>query len=191
MYCELKELPESLQSALASAGIHRTTVRVEASEAYCQQTPSGDGQRGFTMVVNLATGAREAIVGSWGGANMFNRDNPADLDGAERPMREGFAVIQGVTGYKPGASIYLHPANFAPMLPAKAEMTDRLRMLVTVFASLNSAGRKHYFERHADQKPTEAELTALVSLGMITRNRSGAITVTAQGRNNRDGKSYY
>lgn len=191
MYVETSELPECLQRALSSAGIGRKDIRVEAAETYTQRAPSGDGMRGFTTVVNLATGQRESIVGSWGGSNAFSPGNAADNDGAERPLPEGFAIVQGTMGYKPYACVLLNPKNFAPMIPAKPEMSDRLRMLVTIYASLNSAGRKHYFERHSSHKATEAELSELVRLGMITRTKSGAITVTAIGRNNHDGKSYY
>lgn len=192
MYIETKSLPDSLRSALARMGFARPMVSVEARETYTQAAPcSGQGSRGYTAAVNLATGETQATVGSWGGSNAFNPSNVVDNDTQERPMREGFAIIHGSNGNHSYAAVYVHAANLAPLLPEASDLTDRQKLLLDVYAGLNSQGRKNYFERNRSQVPTDAELNALAVAGMITRNKAGAIAITAKGRNNRGGKSVY
>ena len=72
LYVQTRELPPSLQSALQSVGYGRRDIAVYAAETTSVACAGGQGQRGFVLLVNLATGSRESHQGSWGGPNMFN-----------------------------------------------------------------------------------------------------------------------
>jgi len=187
-YVEVAELPATLQRALKAVGYDRTDISMQASESYTPAGGSGQGQRRFVMAVNLATGERQEHWGSWGGANMFNPTNAVDLDTSERPIDPGFAVIEGNQGEKTYAYLRLHPSNVVALLPPKCELSERQLALLDVYAGLNSRGRKEYFDRRPKSVPTEDELAELVALGVITRNKAGAVTVTTKGRNSRSGK---
>ncbi len=185
IHIQTKTLPDSLKSALSAVGYGAADVAIEVTETYSAQAFANDGQRGFTMAVNLATGERHERQGSWGGANPFSA-NAVDSDGAERPLAPGFAVVQGTTGYpRTFATILLHPSNAAPLLPAKAGLTDRQRRILTQFGGLTSAGRKDEWERNHESRPTADEIAKLVAAGMLKQNKAGALSITTEGKNNR------
>lgn len=185
MHIETKSLPESLKAALRAVGYGAADIGVRVTETYSAQSCANDGQRGFTMAVNIATGERDEHHGSWGGANPFGA-NAVDSDGTARPLAPGFVVVQGTTGYpRTFATLLVHPSNAAPLLPAKAELTDRQRSILGQFAGLTSAGRKNEWERYPASKPTEAEIAELVARGLLKQNKAGAISITTEGKNNR------
>lgn len=187
IYVQVSELPDSIKSALKAVRYGRNDIGVETRETYMPACGSSSGRRAFVMAVNLATGEREQHLGSWGGPNMFSPSNAVDNDTSSRPLAPGFAVIHGSQGDKVYASLTLHPSNVAALLPAKSDLTDRQRDLLNCYAGLTSAGRKDHWERRGGKKPTEAELVELVNLGMVTRNKAGAVSITTKGRNNRSG----
>lgn len=185
-YLETSTLPPCLQSALEAAGVGRKTIGVYVQDTVSMLAPSGDGMRGFTILVDLDTGDRQEHQGSWGGANAFNPRNAVDLDTASRPLPPNGAVIHGhIGGGKPAyATITIHPNRAARLLPAPSDaLSERDQTLLCVYARLNSRGRKEWFARNPSQVPTTLELTSLVEYGYITRNKSGAVTITAKGRN--------
>lgn len=185
MHIPTKTLPDSLKSALAAVGYGAADISVRVAETYSAQAPANDGQRGFTMAVNLATGERDERRGSWGGSNAFTV-NAVDSDDTARPLPPGFAVVQGTTGYpRTFATLIIHPSNAAPLLPAKAELTDRQRAILDQFASLTSAGRKNEWERYPASKPSDSEIAELVAAGMLKQNKAGALSITTEGKNNR------
>ena len=110
--------------------------------------------------------------------------NAVDSDTASRPLPPNGAVIHGHSGGgKPAyASITIHPSRAAKLLPAASgELTDRQKSLMCVFARYNSRGRADWFTRHG--KAAEWELVELESKGWVKRNKAGAVTCTAAGRN--------
>lgn len=187
MYVQTSELPETLQSALLSCGYHRKDIEVEARETASVRVGGGSGYRGFVVLVDIATGRQETHTGSWGGANMFNPKNAVDLDGTERPIVPGLAVIKGSQGGgRPVyATIALHPDNVAKYLPAPPAVTEREGKILG-YIPYKSDYRKKELERMG---ATAEEVEALVSRGFIARNRGGAMSLTTAGRNAR-GKVY-
>ncbi len=189
IYIQVKTLPAILQMALENAGYHRTDIGVYVSETAHVSSHSGDGMRAFTTFVNLETGAAEQHNGSWGGSNMFTPHNPVDGDTTPRQLPPDGAVINGhIGGGKPAyASLTVHPSRAARLLPSPVEsLSERDRQILGVYASLNSGGRKDYFERHPAMRPTAHELAALARAGLIKVSKAGAVTITADGRNNAD-----
>lgn len=205
-YFKVKELPGTLQAALASVGYGRADIGIRTAETYSMRCSGGDGYRAFVVAVNLATGEAQRATGSWGGANMFNPRNPVDLDGQERPLPPGFAVISGHEGGgRPVyASVEVHPSTMAPLLPSApaAELSALEQTVLEVISGYTSAGRKNewermaervlpwtapYAERQAAAKKMHADIASaqdrLVSLGLVKRAKNGAMTITTEGRN--------
>ncbi len=191
VYVEVSTLPETLQYVLRSAGYRRADIAVYVAERASVLGMSGNGYRCFAALVHIASGQAEHFQGSWGGANMFSPTNPVDTNREPQELRPGFALINGREGGdRPvSCSLTVNPANAAPLLPAKPELTEREQEILGVVSSLNSGGRKNYWERHGNP-PTEAELVSLVGRSLITRNRAGAVAITTAGRNAAGRKQY-
>lgn len=192
IYIQVKTLPSTLQSALEQCGYHRTDISVNVSETASVASHSGDGLRAFTALVNIETGATEIHNGDWGGSNMFHA-SPVDLDDRSRPLPPDGAVINGHTGGgKPAwASITIHPSRAAKLLPAASNaLTSMQKAQLGVLCELNSKGRKEWFDRHPALRSSADDLSALSALGMIKVSKAGAVTITADGRNNAD-RSYW
>jgi hypothetical protein len=82
MYTQVKDLPETIQSALNSLNYGRKDISLEVAESISPRVGGGDGLRGFCCIVNIETGERKTEVGSWGGSSMFQESavNPVDSD---------------------------------------------------------------------------------------------------------------
>jgi hypothetical protein len=190
VYVETKTLPETILSALASVEFNRPTIPIYVSDTASVGTYSGDGMRAFTVLLDIDTGRRETHVGSWGGNNPFHQ-SPVDADQKSRPLPANGCVIHGHTGGgKPcWATLTIHPSRSAKLLPApKDALSDRLSRLMAVFARFNSRGRAEWFERHG--KATDSELAELEAMGLIKRNKAGAVTCTAAGKNAAPSEAY-
>jgi hypothetical protein len=179
MYVTITELPDTITSALKSVGYGRKDINVEPRETVSVQDMGSSGRRGFVVLVDIATGRTELHQGSWGGANMFNPANAVDLDGAERQIIPGMAVIKGSEGDTVYATLYLHPDNLVKMLPAKPEVTKREAGILYVFCAYKSSSRK---EELARKGVTPAELASLVTRGFLSVNKVGT-TITTTGKN--------
>jgi len=183
MYAKVRDLPESIQSALRAVSYGAADIEVRAAEKVSPQVCGGDGKRGFCVLIMLATGQREELIGSWGGSNMFNPQNQVDLDSADYPIPDGVAVIKGTMGYpRTFATLYLAPSNIAKLLPAPTELDPRDRWILYTFSGLNSMGRRNEWARYRDT-PSEADLNRLAAAGYLKRSRNGATQITTEGKN--------
>lgn len=184
VYSKVRDLPESMQRALASVGYGRADIEVEPSETFTVKSyATGAGRRSFCIVINLETGEEKRFDGSWGGSNMFNPGNAVDMDETERPLPPGFAVIKGSTGDKVFARIELNPENVAKFLPIQdSSLSDRDKWLLYTFDGLTSAGRKDEWSRCRDV-PSEDDLNRLAAMGYLKRSSNGATKITTEGKN--------
>ncbi len=181
MHIEITKLPSHIQRALKEVGYHRKDIGVSASDTYTMNVGGGQGVQGFIMCVDMGTGFYEIKWGSWGGANMFNPTNQVDLDSNSRPLPPNFAVIKGTkSDTVKYASIQVNPATLAPLLPAKADITDKEARILAVFRSIKGGYRKEYLER---LKATESEIISLADKGFLKRSKNGATQITTDGRN--------
>lgn len=184
IHIAVRDLPRALQAALSSVGYGRKDIRVEHRERESIADAGGNGYQGFAIVVNLSTGARETHVGSWGGPNMFAQSarNRVDSDHTMHTIPPDGAVIRGSRGGgKPVyATITVSPACQILALPPAAELTDRQRAILSVVCGIRGGYRREYFERGNVQP---SEIDALVTAGLVTRNRAGALSATTAGRN--------
>ena len=196
MYTQVKDLPETIQSALNSLGYGRKDISLEVAESISPAVSGGQGKRGFCCIVNIETGERKIDMGSWGGANCFGPSavNPVDSDRNDYVIPPNFAVIKGSEGGdRPVyATITISSSNMIKALPEKVELSARDQWLLYTFKGLTSAGRKNEWERCND-KPSEADLVRFAINGWIKRRSDGACMITTEGKNTllaSDGGSY-
>lgn len=183
MYTLVKELPTIIQTALSRVEYGCKDIEVKTAESLSPGQGGGQGRRSFLVLINLATGAVEQHTGSWGGANPFE-NRQVDLDQNSYPIPEGLAALKGSMGHpRTFATLYLHPANVAKLLPPKTELNIREVSILRDFHSLTSAGRKNEWARNPQSAPSQAELDSLVSQGLLSRNKAGALSITTAGKN--------
>jgi hypothetical protein len=180
---DVKELPPVLQRALASVGYGRKNIDVKPAERASMGGLSGDGYQAFAMIVNLETGEYVTEWGSWGGPNMFNPQNAVDNDRKDYPIPVNGAVITGLQGGgRPVyATIRVNPAALAPLLPAKAELSERQRVILGIVRG--TKGGAYRIEALKEYGVTTAEIDTLVAGGFMKRNKAGAISMTTAGEN--------
>lgn len=181
-YLLVRDLPHALQRALSRVGYGRKDIELSHAESVSIASSGGDGYKAFALVVNLSTGACAEHWGSWGGANMFNPRNAVDLDTRQHTLPPDGAVIRGsIGGGKPVcASITVSPACKILALPPAAEITPRQLAILSVVCGIKGGYRREYFSRGNVQP---GEIDALVSAGLLTRNKAGAVSATTAGRN--------
>jgi hypothetical protein len=179
-YVKVRELPDTLQSALSSVGYAKGDVQILIQETESLAFAGGDGYRGFASVVNISTGERKEMQGSWGGANPFNPTNMVDLNYEKYPIPKDVAVIRGFTGGASGithATITLSPQNVMPVLQSTSELGDDEKHLLAIMRGHKPAYRKPYLDAAKEMVET------LVERGYISRSKNGALTLTTKGKN--------
>jgi hypothetical protein len=182
MYANVRDLPACLRSVLSSVGYAKADVAISPRETVRLSDSGEDGCRSFSAIVNLETGESKLSWGSWGGANVFNPNNGVDLDDTAYPLPANGAVVQGrIGGGRPvHATIVVHPASLAPLLPAKQELTDKQAGILRCFQGLISSYRKEALARLG---ATDADIDALVARCLLKRNKAGATAITTEGKN--------
>lgn len=177
-----KELPASLQQALKKVGFRRKDIRVCPATSTSVRSSAGDGSRGFTMAVNMATGQMSDVsVGSWGGQNPFKKE---PIDWMDKPVNipTNGAIINGTTGgHGTFATIYIHPDSLAPLLPGETDITEREKKILS-YAGYKSAYKKEKFLRN---NVTKGEILSLVARGYMKMNKAGSTSLTPKGKNAR------
>jgi hypothetical protein len=185
MYAQVRELPNAIQTLLASLGYGSKDILVETGTEVSPLGPGGDGLREFCAILDLSTGERKVEWGSWGGANMFNPRNRVDLDGNLYPIPPNSCVVKGHTGG--GRPVYatltVRPDMVLPCLPSKVGLNPRLQWILDTLKRYNSGGRKYEFHRWEHVPPSDGEFKELETLGLIKITKSGAISVTTAGKN--------
>lgn len=189
-YIAVRELPDSLQSALRSVGYGRKDIEVKTGTSYSVQGIAGDGERAFTVAVNLDTGQFQTEMGSWGGANMFTR-NHVDSDKASRPLPVNGVVIKGHSGG--GRPVYAYivanPAAMTKLLPetTEQELTKEEIKALNIIAGIKGGYRARYFDDHrlGTYGTTNPHLVSLAAKGLVKITGVG-VAVTTEGRNVRE-----
>ncbi len=181
-YVQVSDLPQAIQAALSAVGYARKDISLEARESISPSVAGGQGSRGFFVTCNLATGARSAVsYGSWGGANMFNKDNQADMDHEAHVIPFNGAVIKGSSGNTVFATVYVNPDNLAKMLPAKTDVSADEARALGVMLGYKASYRKDEYERLG--LSFEALKPGLIAKGLIKVNAAGSATITTEGKN--------
>jgi hypothetical protein len=64
IHVAVKELPQTLRDALKEVGYGARDIGVTPQDAVEPNAYAGEGQKGFVVIVNLATGKREVLGGT-------------------------------------------------------------------------------------------------------------------------------
>lgn len=173
-YVKVKELPESLQSALYSVGYRKADVQVLIKEKESVFCSSGDGYRGFASIVNISTGETKHMQGSWGGANMFNQSNQVDMNDKDYVLPKDIAIIRGFFGGTAGithSTVTISPLNVLPALQGAEEVSEEEKHLLAIMRSYKPAYRKPYLDA------AKETVDSLVERGYIKRASNGALSL--------------
>jgi hypothetical protein len=189
MYATVKELREPLRAALAAVGYGGRDVELVPATTVDPTVGGGDGMRGFVTVVNLDTGVRQTVNGSWGGSNPFSH-SPVDQTTERIELPPNGAVVKGTRGYpRTFATVYAHPsavgANLLPSgAPADDVLTDADQQALYCFAAIK--GGEYRRDEMRRRGVTEEQVNSLVLRGYLKRNKAGATQITTKGKNARD-----
>jgi len=183
IHVPVKDLPATLRAALKSVGYARQDIEVEGREAVSPAVAGGDGRRGFVTAVNFGTGKYDTRYGSWGGANLFERNLIDEVQEA-LPIPPNSAIIKGTEGYKGAfATVYVRPETLTPMLPAgPSDLTDLEKGVLLAFDQYTSAGRKDRRGQVGVSK-WDAAASKLLQQGLLKSNAAGAVQITTAGKN--------
>lgn len=181
MYIKTNQLPQVVQHQLKTRGYNSHDIGVVAREKYSLHGGGGDGMRDYTDVIDLVSGAIDANTGSWGGANIFNPSNKVDLDDTQHDLPVTSMVIKGHEGYKPYATVYMHPSIIGNFAGEKADVTAEEKEVLEVFASYKPAYRQEYLR--GKKFNVAATIESLITKKLVKRNAAGALSLTTEGRN--------
>jgi hypothetical protein len=180
----VKDLPAAVQAALASVRYGSKDIKVKASETvHLGDAGAGNGRKAFVVLVNLDNGTHQTIMGSWGGQNMFNPNNPVDNDRGEHALPGNGLAITGSIGTGPTwATIHIPASMTAKILPTSSgiEVTETERNVLACYVGYTSTYRKAEFARKGI-KPEVFD--SLVERGLLKRNKAGATSITTDGKN--------
>jgi hypothetical protein len=184
-YALVTDLPEAVRRALTAVSYGRKDIEVKASATVVLgDSGAGNGRQSFAVLVNLTTGEHTVSRGSWGGENMFVRDNAVDSDRNAYPLPGDGVAITGVRGGGQPVWAQLHiPASMVDRMlpgPTVALSDVQLTALYCHKALKGGAYRRDALSR-ANIGPDVID--ALVSAGLLSRNRAGAVAITTDGRN--------
>jgi len=183
MYVATKDLVPTLRRALENVDYGCADVQVVAAERVGSYSEGGAGSRGFCVVVNLDTGERQALVGSWGGGNMFSR-SLVDDGSEDVELPPNGAVVKGTMGYpRTFATIYAHPSAVGRFLPSgeEEELSDLEQAAIYCYAALK--GGEYRREELRRRGVSEQVVESLIERGYLKRNRAGATQITTKGKN--------
>ncbi len=185
MYVNTNTLPNVVKRALESVKFFKGDIEVIHDNSVSPAISGGDGQRGFCILINLYADEFKTIVGSWGGANMFNQDNPVDLDNSDYPLCEGSVVIKGTTGYPSTfARIYAHrDSSILPLDSGNSDITDKELFVLSCYVGLKSFARNDEMLRWMTDTEISQTVHKLIDSGHIKANKAGATQITTQGKN--------
>lgn len=184
MWVTVKELPESVRTALARVGYGRSDVEVRIVREVVMSSAGCDGRRAFVLMVNLSTGEVAGEFGSWGGENMFNPRNPVDRDHKTYVIPPNGVVVLGSHGYpQTFLTLYVSPDLMdKTLLPPAAEGLSS-EELDALYAHACVKGGEYRREALRRSGVRSATLAGLVERGYLKQNRAGARQVTTAGRN--------
>ncbi len=183
MHVETKGLAPAIREALRSVGYGGRDIAVVPAETIEAATGADRGQRGFMIMVNLDTGGRKVMQGSWGGSNMFVTTTDDVRESV--PLPPNGVVLKGTTGYpRTFATLYANPKLVALLAPGgEDELTDEEQQAIYCFAAIK--GGQYRRDELRRRGVAEAAVTGLVERGYLKQNKAGSIQITTKGKNAR------
>lgn len=183
-YVIVKDLPASIQAALASVGYHGKDISVEASETVTLSSSGGSGSRAFVTLVNLTSGQHVTHLGSWGGPNTFDRSNPVDNDTNRYALpADGVAITGSQGGAHPVYATLRVPVSMVQrILPSnKVELTQVEKDALYCHKSIKGGAYRR--DELSRRRVPSTVVDDLVARGLLSRNKAGAVSITTDGKN--------
>jgi hypothetical protein len=178
MYVLTNQLPEIIQSILKELSFNKKDIVVNIKEEESLFCASGDGRRGFVVLVNLSTNDYKIMRGSWGGANPFNPNNQVDLNDNYYKIPDNAAVIKGMEGNGVSASVTFSPSNIVKnILPMEFDLSKEELLVLGYFRGYKSSYRKTLLLGKDDM------VNKLIEQGYLSKNKAGATSLTLKGKN--------
>lgn len=181
MYVTTDTLPTVIRRALADVDYHKRDIEVRHEDTCHISGAGGDGARAFVILIDLHRQRYETHWGSWGGANMFNRDNPVDTDDHAYLIPDGSVIVTGVVWSHPTHAT-IHASRSSSLLPITAGEVDKAT-LDCLYAYGCIKGGQYRRDELARRRVSEQTVQACVDQGFIKVNRGGAGQITTAGRN--------
>jgi len=198
MYLKTNELPEMILRSLNSIGYTKKDVEIVVTDTVSLQGHVSNGQREQVLILNMLTGDKKLLTGSWGGPNMFNTTNVVDLDSRNHTIPENGIVIKMTEGNGPMfGKIYVSKSNMILALKPTEELSQDEMQVLNVIQAYKPFARKEYLtgeqagDRYAERlnmrRMSESELiqvyAQLQNKGLIKINRIGSVSITTEGKN--------
>jgi hypothetical protein len=184
----VRDLPEPLQRALKEVRYNKLDIGIQSASqvAPTEGSAAFDGNRGYIVVVDLASGHYKVHLGAWGGASAFDQ-RQVDLDQRPQSIPHNGAVIVGEYGGRGSfAHIKVNPSNLQGILPRPAEeIDDREAKALSTILGLKSGYRADEFRRHGlgEYAPGNPLIRSLAAKKFLKLDSRGGISVTIEGKN--------
>jgi len=195
MYIEINQLPQCIQNVIGQIRYFRKDIEVKTNNTFAIGYSAGSGCQAFTYIVNIKTGKTiDCQVGSWGGANIFNKDNKVDRDFSPKDLPVDVAIIKGSRGGSCSvyATITIHPDTDFPVGCLIEGLSEKEQKAINIIVGIKGGYRQEYFSRNGLGKygADNPIINSLSEMGLVKINKRGAIQTTTQGRNARKGNCY-
>lgn len=185
-HMDLKDLPRGVQNhIIQTLGLRPKNVPVHVSTEVQPYDSYGAGHRAhFAIVHNAGEKPAKMIHSSWGGPNPFQTTALDALNRTERsyPIPPGHAVVLGSSQNRV-SQVHFHPDDIAKLLPASngLDLADEHLIALQAYKTLKSGPYRKGALQRGGVKPKHID--ALVSGGLLSRNKAGAHTITTNGKN--------
>lgn len=182
MFVSVATLPIPLQNILTGLDYHKKDIEVKhVTTVNLSNSGSGDGTRAFSTIVNISDFSHKTFKGSWGGQNMFNLDNPVDMDNRDYALEPGMLAITGIHWTHPTlATIYAHKDSAVLPLETGETLSKDILDVLAVFTGIKGGYRKEYLARIQGSSAIVADL---LEKGHLKANKAGAVQITTSGKN--------
>jgi hypothetical protein len=180
MHVKLTDLNPLVRTKCKQLGHNLASIQVHPAEEVSTAYPADDGSRGVFCLINTRTGIEETRYGSWGGSNMHVE---CSVDqGRDVVLLGDLVALKGSTGHLNLLHLYVPPEVYETMKqPQSVALSREEQVVLWAHGHLKASYRKeHYRDNRVD--PAIA-IESLVGKGLLKQNKSGATSITPDGRN--------
>lgn len=195
MFLKIKDLPQMIQDSLSSIGYGKADIKVSIQDSFSFSSGGMQGLRQGYTLLNMTTGEKKSMVGSWGGANTFDTVNMVDNDNREHAIPDSGLVIDYTSGYGPVmAELLVSKMNVFPALAAPVDtLSQDEKQVLTVLESYKAFARKEYLTGYRASYEKNFRVMSQIDLdntyiilqkkGFIKINKIGSVSITTEGKN--------
>jgi hypothetical protein len=179
----ISQLPAIIAPLLRAGKINTPDIRLTGNDEPYVAPISNDGQRCTQHHVNVATGEVKTFVGSWGGANMFERT--IDHVKSKITLGDDEYIVRCYTGYpRASAVVECNMKTFETYKTDSVDMTDKEAKGLSIVCHCSSSYRKESWRRDVGgaYDAAHAVVVSLVEKGLVKVAKNGSISATVAGK---------